>query len=317
MKRITNGELKTMKHCRRRWWLTWHRRLRPQRPRRVGAAPLGTRMHSALQAHYSPTDERDPFVVLEETITRDSIALADDYEALMDLQKEAELARIMLEGYFEWLEETGVDQGLVVVAAEERVEAPFPALPGVNVMGKLDVRMYREMDGARLFMDHKNVASLVEATKMLHLDEQMLHYHLLEHLDYLQRLGPAEAAEAPHSVGGLYNLLRKIKRSVRAKPPFYDRVEIPHNVHQLRSYYIRVYGEVLTILDMERRLEAGEDHRVVAYPSPTKDCTWKCEFLGVCPIFDESPEAAEHFIADWFVEADPLDRYQQEERSDS
>lgn len=305
---VTNGELKSFKSCRRQWWLAWHRRLRPVAPEVTGPAPLGTRIHRALAAYYNP-EPQNPFQVLEQTIQEDAERLSEDADLLAELAAEAELARAMLEGYVEWLSETGADQGLSIMAAETKLEVPFPAIPGVHLMGKLDLRVRREVDDAKLFLDHKTVGSFGEATKMLHMDEQMLHYHLLEYLDYLNAMGPEEAAHAPRTDGGLYNMLRKVKRTVRAKPPFFERAEVRHNVSELRAYYTRVYGEVLELMRTEERLAAGEDHHVVAYPSPTRDCTWKCAFFAVCPIIDENPVAAESMLSDWFTTANPLDRY--------
>jgi hypothetical protein len=309
-KQVTNGELQTFKQCRRKWWLGWYRRLRPLQPEVVGPAPLGTRIHKALEAYYSPTST-NPYEVLAAGIQEDAARLADDVDAVAELRKEGELAQIMLEGYFQWLGETGSDQGLSIVAAESKIVVPFPAFPdgSVELMGKLDLRIQREQDGARLFLDHKTVGSFNEATKTLAMNEQMLHYHLLEYLDYLQAMGPEEAGMAPLTDGGLYNMLRKVKRTARATPPFYERVEVRHNRKELQSYYMRVFGEVTEILRTEARLAAGEHPGMVAYPTPTRDCSWKCEFYGVCPIFDDNPEAAEQFVADWFEPRDPLDRY--------
>lgn len=324
---VTNGELLTFKDCHRKWWLGWFRRLRPKAPQVVGAAPLGTRIHKALQAYYSPQPQ-NPFAVLEQTILEDQERLSNDPDAVAELLKEADLARAMLEGYVEWLGDTGADQGLSIVGAETRIQAPFLSLAqpvvgldeakrawaeasysSVDVMGKIDLRVQRDVDGARLFLDHKTVGSIPEAIKGLSQHEQMLHYHLLEYLDFLTTLSPDDAAHAPRTDGGMYNMLRKVKRTIKAKPPFFERVEVHHNVHELRSYYLRVYGEVVDMLTLEYRLMAGEDPLMIAYPRPNRDCSWKCEFAGVCPIFDENREAAETFVADWFDEADPLDRY--------
>lgn len=307
-RRVTNGELRTYKQCKRKWWLGWYRHLRPRAPEVVGAAPLGTLVHLALAAYYNP-EPRNPFTVLDEKVAQDRARLTDDFDAIQELEKQADMARTMLEGYCEWLAETGIDQGLSIVAAETKIDVPFPAYPGVNLLGKLDLRIQRDIDGARLFLDHKTVGDLTSPVKMLHMDEQMLHYHLLEYLDYLRALGPEGQAAAPRTDGGLYNMLRKVKRTARANPPFYDRVEVRHNVHELRAYYTRVFGEVVDMMETARKLEAGEDHHVVAYPNPTRDCTWKCEFFGVCPILDENPTAGESFLADWFEVGNPLDRY--------
>lgn len=311
-KNVTNGELRTYKECKRKWWLGWHRKLRPIRAEGPSAAALGSLVHLGLQVQYDPNDQRNPYEVVIAKITEDMEAVMSqtgDVDTAAEIRKQGELAIIMLEGYFEWLQETGNDQGLTVVAAETKIIAPFPAIPGVNLMGKLDLRLHRELDGARLFLDHKTVGSFAAAMKGLVQDEQLMHYHLLEYLDALAQFGEEQAAAQTLTAGALYNMLRKVKRTAQSKPPYYDRIEVTHNQNQLRSYYLRVYGEVLDIMKTAERLDAGEPHGMVAYPNPTKDCSWKCPFVGVCPIFDEHPEAAEQFVTEWFEVGDPLDRY--------
>jgi hypothetical protein len=328
---VTNGELQSFKQCRRRWWLAWIRRLRPVSPKKAGAAALGTRVHEALQAYYQP-EPSNPYAVLQAGISRDLELAKDDPVLQAEIAKDGELAMVMLEGYFEYLAQTGDDSDLAIVAVETKVQAPFMDLtqpmPGleketraivlrywqrVDVMGKLDLRVMRQVDEARFFVDHKTVGSIAAATKMLGMHEQMLHYHLLEYLDHLAVLGPEDGMHAPRTDGGIYNMLRKVKRTAKATPPFYARAEVHHNVAELRSYYMRVWGEVQDMLRAEMQLRVqGMDPRQVAQPSPQDSCTWKCEFFGVCPIFDDNPEAAEQFLTAWFTEGDPLDRYEVE-----
>ena len=178
-------------------------------------------------------------------------------------------------------------------------------------MGKLDIEAERTYDDSLLFLDHKTVQSISDSASRLHMDEQMLHYHLIK---YLKELELAEAEQRPMRMvdGALYNMLRKVKRTARATPPFYDRVEIRHSHDELQAYYRRVWGEVRDILETEKRLET-EDPRVVAYPRPSRDCSWKCEFFPVCPLIDTAPAAAEAMLAGAYEHQDPLDRYQDQD----
>jgi hypothetical protein len=56
--------------------------------------------------------------------------------------------------------------------------------------------------------------------------------------------------------GILVNLLKKVKRTASAKPPFYARVDVPHNIHELRNHWKHVVHRA-EIADAERRLDAG------------------------------------------------------------
>lgn len=298
---LSNSELQTFKRCHRKWWLAYYRELRLKRADVTGPRAIGTRLHLVLSAYYDepPQNAWDVFNELAEI---DRAKVSDDPDKLANLEKELDLCKIMLEGYFQWLEDLGADDGIEIVGNEEVIEAEFATIRNIVIIlvGKLDLRIKRIADQLRLFMDHKSVQSL--EMPVLHLDEQLLHYQLLEYLDYLLK-GAGET-----SVGGLYNMLRKVKRTANAKPPFYARREVRHNVEELRSYWLRVYGEATAIMELREKLDAGEDPRQVAYPTPRRDCSWDCDFLQVCPMFDDG-SASEEMLGEFFEKHDPHDHY--------
>lgn len=314
MRRFTNGEMRTYKECKRKWWLGWYRKLKSRAPEHlVSAAGLGTLVHLPLASYYS-SDPVNPFVVLETKLAENRaeiIAAMDAGQASQSLldkhDKNAALARVMIEGYFEWLQDKGVDQGLSILAVEHKVEVAIPGMEGASFMGKLDLELLREVDQAVLFLDHKTVGSMADGMKMLHMDEQMLHYHLLK---YLEELEASRREERTMRLvdGALYNMLRKVKRTANATPPFYDRVEVRHNTHELSNYFHRAWGTVQDIVKTQARLDAGEDPMTVVYPNPTRDCSWKCEFFAVCPMFDDGSRA-EDMLTEYYEQGDPLDRY--------
>lgn len=298
---VSNSELQTFKRCHRKWWLTYYRELRMKRPDVTGPRAIGTRGHLALSAYYAEPPQ-NAFDVFNEAADVDRARVAENPEKLAQLEKDIELGRIMLEGYFQWLEETGADDGLEVVGNEEVVEAKFADVLGTSVVlvGKLDLRVKRDSDGLRLFEDHKFIQSLEDP--VLHLNEQLLQYQLLEYLQFLND------QTGEYAVGGLYNMLRKVKRTANAKPPFYARVEVRHNMKELQSYWMRVYGEVTAILELRAKLDTGADPRQVAYPTPRRDCSWDCDFLMVCPMFDDG-SASEEMLAEYFERHDVHDHY--------
>jgi transcriptional regulator with XRE-family HTH domain len=306
---ISNSEIQTFKRCKRKWWLAYYRELRLKQPEATGPRQLGTRLHLALSAYYS-MEHTDPKEVLESTITYDRKIILEGTDLdlattlLDDLDKEADLARAMLEGYLEWVTESGADEGLEITGNEEVVEIPL--YEGVVLVGKMDLRIRRTVDNARLFMDHKTVANLTSPVKTLHLDEQMLMYHLLEYLAYL--LDGVDPNAVEYTDGGLYNMIRKVKRTVKANPPFFARVEVRHNKNELQSFYIRVITECQEIMRLRGLLEAGEDPRGVAYPTPTGNCSWDCDFIAVCPMFDDG-SASEEMLASVYEPHDPHDHY--------
>lgn len=305
--RVSNSELRTFKRCRRKWWLAYNRKLEPGYRELVGARSVGTRVHFALASYYSGSwDIDEALSTYKESAAYDRELLLEQ-DPLNDLRKfesEVELGLIMLEGYFDWLGESGIDMGLTVIAAETPIEAPLKGIDNVNLRGKLDLRVQREFDGARLFLDHKTVGSLQQANGTIIQDEQMLTYHLLEKLEAFA-IGD-ESGE--RTDGGLYNMLRKVKRTATAKPPFYDRIEVRHNDTELRNFYVRITGEVRRILEAEQALADGVDHHYVVPPNPTRDCSWDCDFYKMCPMLDDGSRA-EDFLRDNFAIGDPDARY--------
>lgn len=137
-------------------------------------------------------------------------------------------------------------------------------------------------------MDHKTVMTFADKLKTLHLDEQMQLYHLIE---YLILLGEEEEdAQKARTDGALYNMLRKVKRTSKAKPPFYARHEVRHNLQQLRNFWTRTAGVAQRLVELEARLDAGGDHHFVCPPAPTRDCSWQCDFFQICPMFDDGSD---------------------------
>lgn len=315
---ISNSETQTFKRCRRKWWLRWYRGLELQIRDPAGALSTGDRVHRALQAWYVPEgqDPVDPRYALELAIEQDwgtyteacgGSSREPNRDALERFAKAAQLERAMVSGYMEWLSETGVDSGLRVIAPETALTAPLTisdqdgnAGAEVDLIGKLDVRAYREVDGVRLFIDHKTTSSLTRPLQTIRMNEQMLHYHLLEWL---------ADVSGERCDGALYNMLRKVGRSERAKPPFYDRVEVRHNHHELAAFRLRLMGVIRDIISVRAALGAGGDPLEVAYPTPNDTCSWSCEFLHVCTMFDDGSRA-EDLIAKQYHAGDPNSRYQ-------
>jgi len=300
---VSNSELQTFKRCRRKWWLAWFRGLTLRAEPPTGVRQVGDRCHRALKEHYVPGGPTRPDQMLdqlERLIVLDRTAAGEmDPETAKKFESEADLERIMLEGYVEWLATTGADADYEVIAPETYLEAHVPIGRNVAIIGKLDVRLHRISDGAHLFMDHKTVGDLRTPTLMLPLDEQMLHYHYLEYLNL---------EDGQRAVGALYNMLKRVKRTDKAKPPFYERVEVRHNDHELNSYGRRIRGEIHAMLDVSDELDEGVDPREIAYPTPNRNCTWDCDFFAVCPMFDDGSRA-EAMLAQLYTKRDPLEYY--------
>ena len=300
--RLSNSELQTFKDCRRRWWLNYYRRLQPKQKDMTGALALGTRIHAALDAHYA---QGTPLLQAHsELVEKDKQLLLADFRDVNDLETEAELGRIMLEGYEQWVEENGIDAELEMISTEEKIVAPL-FNGAVELQGKLDMRVRRKADGVRLFRDFKTVGgSLSEFSSMAHMNEQVMTYMLLE---------SSKFDEKERSEGGIFTLIKKVRRTAAAKPPFYDHVEIRHNIFTMRSFWQRIHGTIADLMRIRTALDAGENPAFHVYPRASRDCKWKCQFFAICPMFDDG-SAAEQALSDSYEEADPYAYYETDKK---
>lgn len=305
---ISNSELRTFKRCRRKWWLTYYRGLRATVEEPTGPRALGSRLHLVLARYYDPADTEivDDATCLGWLRTQLEEDLAAFPAQESDIRKEFDLATAMLDGYFQWLAETGVDADLDVVDIERGVVVPMNAenlTRPAALVARLDVAVRSRATGAMSFIDHKTVANLTDIPKNAELDEQFLHYSLIQYLRHL------DDPSVPFVDGGVFNMLRKVKRTKAARPPFYGRHEVRHSLDELRAYWYRVAGEIADLMTVERTLDSGTRHQVAAYPNPTRDCGWDCDFRQVCPLLDAYPSGAEAFIDEAFVTVDQYARY--------
>lgn len=308
---ISNSELATWRRCRRKWFISYFLQKGKQNDGEAGVRQLGSRIHTALEGYYGYGI--DPVETIREIYAEDREAAGEAKRMVLvdELTKELDLAVRMLEGYMQWVAEEGVDEGLEVIQTEHKLCVPLGVYNSfdVYIKGRLDMRMRREFDGATLYMDHKTVGGFENDPDVIHLDGQFRFYNLLEHLDAKQR-----GVEEPNIDGGIRNMIRRVKRTASAKPPFYKREDVRHNHEDLRSTLAQTVAQVREIT--AARLLLGQSditdsdvHNSAVYPNVIMDrCKWDCDFKAVCSMMSDG--------SDWlgmlngeFTDADPYQHY--------
>lgn len=308
---MSNSELSTWRRCRRRWFIAYFLQKGRSNDGEAGVRQLGSRIHTALEGYYGYGV--DPVATIRDIYLED-VATAQDEErmALADaLRKESELAVRMVEGYVEWVTETGADEGLEVVHTEQKLVVPFGTHNGydVRLKGRLDLRVRREHDGASLYIDHKTVGGFETDPDILHLDGQFRFYNMLEHLH-----ASREGTERPFIAGGIRNMIRRVKRTATAKPPFYKREVIQHNDEDLRSTWRQTLTTVTEITAARQFFSAvdisdDEHHQLAAQPNFMPSlCRWDCDFKSVCGMMDDGSDWL-RMLEQEFVDADPYAHY--------
>ena len=296
--KVSNSELQTFKDCRRKWYFAYYLRLKPKANKVTGPLALGSRIHEALDQHYSTgVDLLGSYKALLETDK--ALALAEWSNVNMEeFDSEGELGRIMLEGYEEWTAEEGIDVELELVSTEEILSMPLYN-GAVELQGKLDMRVRRKVDGVRMFRDYKTTKRFGDIEETAQINEQILTYMLLE---------AAQNRDGERSEGGIFTMLKKVKRTATAKPPFYKQFEVRHNQFTLRNFWQHINGVVGDLMRTKDALDKGVSHQFVAYPRPSRDCTWKCNFYSICGMTDDG-SAVDEAIEEHFERHDPYDYY--------
>lgn len=259
---VNQSELTTFMRCPRKWYWAYKQGYDSKDP---GAnLALGSAVHSILQSHYRGDSWEDCINgILDEQALKETPSF--------DLK----LLEAMIEGYFQWLEETGADAFLTPVVVEQKIEMPLGTIRGKEVVlhGTVDLA---QVDGDdRMFLtDHKTTASFeILANRRMAMSFQLQTYAmLLEH-----RTGR-------YPSGAIYNMLRKVKRTGNAKPPFFMRETVAFNIHQREAFKGQIRQVVNAMLELEDRGDA------LPYPVVDQDCGWKCPFIGICSMADDGSD---------------------------
>ena len=317
IRRISNSEVRTFKECKRKWWLAWVLGYQQKRVSPLGALAIGGRLHEALAAYYVPDGAQrlDPRETLELLLARDLAVANDLFLLIADDQKkwqqEVDLQRIMLDGYMAWIEETGADQDYEVLGSETYVEVPWaPALSqwlglDLRLIGRLDVKLRHRFSGMLLFLDHKTTASInASLREHYQMNPQMRMYRLILQMSSNERVGAA-----------LYSMLRKVKRSIRAQPPFFGRLEIETNDHELWAFEQQLYGTVRDMVEIEQEMPVDDPTKIMHHtlvPPTTGTHCQRCPFQRECNMFDDGSRVWDA-MENRFKRGEPLSYYGKEE----
>lgn len=332
---VSNSELTMWRRCRRKWWLSYYRRLTLRVVDYSSVMRKGDRLHRVLAEWYQPTHEADfdIFAYQNQVIGEDRAAVEetarhitehredDDVaqitaSALESYDKDVQLERIMLEGYLQWLQEIGADSDYRVLQAEVPVCVPVQQAPidvsylsngvlqrrtaCVSALGIMDAQVEDVNSGLRYLIDHKTVGSFGETVRLLGINTQIAHYLMMERLQYGTR-----------SAGVIYNMLRRVKRTASAKPPFYERHLVQHNDYVLETYRRQLLSTAHDMLIAGFLLSDGYAHQEIVYPTPCAQCSWDCPFFVVCGMLNDSSAdaGAQDFLTTYYQQCDPLERY--------
>lgn len=286
---ISNSEIAVADRCLRQWYLKYYLGFSPADEPPVSASKSGTRVHAALEGMYGY--DLDPETVLGALYALSIDAQPDWRE---DLMREWELTTIMVRGYLEWVAETGIDAPLSLVSLERQVQVPFPLVPGVELRAKMDQAVYNEDTGILSFLDHKTAVNF-DSHESLALNPQFKFYSVVQRL--------MAGTGGPVVAGGMINTLRRVKRTEKSRPPYYQRDVFRYSPEELNAAELRIAALARRMvaarqaLDEAHAVSGGElmtvnaVQRSVAPPTPiVRDCKWSCPFVSLCPMMDDGSD---------------------------
>lgn len=306
--RVTSSELRQWRTCRRTWYLRYYLQLQKKRnPEDVSPARTGSLYARGVEEYYgggSPEYAREVVRGLADT-NADQLDAVYKAEAAKKVRSNAELVDIMLAGFFDWLEETGVDANLEFIGAEEEISVEHPQIPGVLLLGKLDQLARVRSSGEELIIDNKTVQTAADQELTAPLNQQFQHYSMIRRLtDPMAKFAGARVRWA-----------RRVKRTARAAPPFYGEIEVPLPRDLLLGYYEQATETIREIMEARLRLDRGEPEVRVCGPNPSRDNCRGCALRPFCA--DMTSGIIENSVLAWsFEKTDPLARYESTEEDD-
>jgi hypothetical protein len=244
-----------------------------------------------------PTGKRDlgsivdlavRYFYLDDIPPRDTVArLRAEYAAEFggtlskDWESDFELADRMVQSYVEWLEETGSDAGERTMGAEVEITVPMGEMRGDNVYLVVHVdRLVLDTQFDDVIIDDIKTAATLAKGEEFQVDDQLLTYALV----FWMFTGKM-VTRARHTT------IKRVKRTTAAaKPPFVGRAEVNFTKTQLENHYLNLWGALDRLVESYQELENGKDHHVIAPPSPSRDCSWKCDFLPICVAHDDGTD---------------------------
>ena len=273
---VRNSELTLWRECRLKWFLSYYLGFLSDNINKHFW--LGGLIHLALSEWYL-NRVSDP-VHFFWWLGSESIEQERGFEVSVDgeqfeigyldeLEKYLIIGQAMLEGYMEWAAKENSDFDVI-----DSELSYFVDQNEYTMVAKLDL-LTENSEGIRV-EDFKTAADF-RAERTVDQDMQFRRYPWM-----VAQAHPEWAGEV---VGSKWVALRKIEPSGRSKPPYFKRALVDLSWNELHEVGVELAAEVTAMLSVEYDLQSGQlDSRQVIYPSPSVDCSWKCNFFnnGIC-----------------------------------
>lgn len=297
-------ERTAFKTCRQYWDFAYIRGLTSLKVS-TGPSWFGIGIHYALATYYRDQmlkqvvrEPKDIFTTwFYQQFTQDewNALYIDEQDRLADMLK---LGVSMMTDYVPWSQ---LHDNFEVLGVE--VPLRYEVLPGVDLVGSLDLLVRDKRTGKLWVVDHKTCASFIDPEALV-FDDQMMTYLWLVWKVYdeipggalysmLRKQVPVEpmvvyggtALSKAKSIDTTYTKYMEAIVRNGFDPANYQDIltKVSANEFFRREAIVRSRKE-LELLDNQIKLEAEEMTRswIPIYPTMTRDCLWACDYRDLC-----------------------------------
>jgi hypothetical protein len=295
-KYVSQSEAKTWHKCKRSWYLSYIRNFRAIEMS-PGPMSLGQYVHTGME--HIDLDHEDEIggaegwkAAIKEMVEADLLKVNELNHP--EIHKQHDFAQIIVEGLAEWVIAEGINVGVKVLSREKQIAVDMGAYV---LMGKLD-EMIELANGEIMLRDWKTAASFKSIFELSDIDLQFRTYSMM-----LQEIYGYE-----NPVQGEWVVARKVKRTPRATPPFFDRKRTSYNAFNIEATKRYWDATMYSMMHYIEQYETGNYHVDMLFPpNPSFDCA-RCFHRLICPMMDDG-SAWEEFAEAVYEIKSPNERY--------
>lgn len=275
---ITNSERQTFLMCQLKHHYAYEECLTPKR--KSPALWTGTHVHHGLDLFYQ--GKADYLQQVADSIDAELVLAREQYPNLWPedeekLDKERALVLAMLEGWPAFVAENDLDREFEIVATELEFSMRLPTPKGKPsyciFRGKVDGIARHIPTGSLFLMEHKTAAQVGDSyIEQLQRDAQVPAY-----------MAGVRECYGYHTIGCIYNILRKQMPGPRVKAPLYYREWVWRNETEIAAQLDNLYWTYRWITRPGR----------VPVPNPSQMTCGGCPYKSLC--LEDTPEARTHF----------------------
>lgn len=264
--RFSASEERAFKTCRLAHYFEYELGYRLKLPNRK--LSNGIIFHLGVGAHYEGHSDAEVRRLIEDEsdkrwaeINAANAEMPNYAEALATFQKDREMLLVMVQGYIDWIHQTGLDDQYETVETEVAHEVVIPGAVA-TIPVRMDLVQRNKVSGRLRLVDFKTARSIPNDLTGYMMSEQNGNYQLAT-LAVFNEL-PTEMA---------YRFARKIIPSGRTKPPYFAE----RRIHLTKK-------ELLKRIEIFKAVSADRfDPNREIYPQPDNCCgSWKHDWQKPC-----------------------------------